>query len=218
MLSPAARNLVGGAGTAILGAFLALHIASDLGTGAKAWYFHSTPVWLLVMGAASLLYLRERARLRRRGVDIDRIFAPCPTSNAPVERTRLAPGLELPRVLTGLWQVADQERGGALLDPEAAARALTPLVDAGLCGFDVADHYGSAERVAGALRRQRPETARCSPGTHQVGAPARGLVARGGGGRGDAVARPDRRGAAGPAPISTPGAIPTRTGWTVSSI
>ncbi len=72
-------------------------------------------------------------------------------------RTRLAPGLELPRVLTGLWQVADQERGGALLDPEAAARALTPLVDAGLCGFDVADHYGSAERVAGALRRQRPE-------------------------------------------------------------
>ncbi len=78
VLSPAARNLVGGAGTAILGAFLALHIASDLGTGAKAWYFHSTPVWLLVMGAASLLFLRERARLRRRGVDIDRIFRTLP--------------------------------------------------------------------------------------------------------------------------------------------
>lgn len=77
--------------------------------------------------------------------------------SAPVERTRLAPGLEISRVLTGLWQVADQERSGAALETEEAARALEPAVDAGFSTFDVADHYGSAELIAGAVRKRRPE-------------------------------------------------------------
>ena len=77
--------------------------------------------------------------------------------SAPVERTRLAPGLPISRVLTGLWQVADQERGGATLKTEDAARALGPAVDAGFSTFDVADHYGSAELIAGAVRKARPE-------------------------------------------------------------
>ena len=74
-----------------------------------------------------------------------------------VERTRLAAGLEVSRVLTGLWQVADQERGGAALETRRAARALEPAVDAGFVTVDVADHYGSAELIAGALRKRRPE-------------------------------------------------------------
>lgn len=73
-----------------------------------------------------------------------------------VERARLAAGLEVSRVLTGLWQVADQERGGAALETEKAARALEPAVDAGFTTFDVADHYGSAELIAGAVRKRRP--------------------------------------------------------------
>ena len=77
--------------------------------------------------------------------------------NGAVERARLAPGLEVSRVLTGLWQVADQERGGAALETERAARALEPAVDAGFTTVDVADHYGSAELIAGALQRRRPE-------------------------------------------------------------
>lgn len=76
--------------------------------------------------------------------------------NRAVERARLAPGLEISRVLTGLWQVADQERGGAALETERAARALEPTVDAGFTTVDVADHYGSAELIAGALRKRRP--------------------------------------------------------------
>ena len=68
-----------------------------------------------------------------------------------MERTLLAPGLEISRVVTGLWQVADQERGGAALDPAAAARAMDPYADAGLTTFDMADHYGSAEVIAGTL-------------------------------------------------------------------
>ncbi len=70
--------------------------------------------------------------------------------------TQLAPGLEISRIVTGLWQVADQERRGRTLDPEDAARALEPCVDAGLTTFDMADHYGSAEIIAGRLARRRP--------------------------------------------------------------
>ncbi|HYX20176.1 MAG TPA: aldo/keto reductase [Thermoanaerobaculia bacterium] len=68
-----------------------------------------------------------------------------------VERTELAPGLSISRVLTGLWQIADMERDGRTLDPDAAALALRPAVEAGLTSFDMADHYGSAEIVAGRL-------------------------------------------------------------------
>ena len=32
------------------------------------------------------------------------------------DRTELAPGLSVSRVVTGLWQVADMERGGKALD------------------------------------------------------------------------------------------------------
>lgn len=69
-----------------------------------------------------------------------------------VDRAALAPDLSVSRVLTGLWQIADMERDGRTLDPEAAARALRPYVDAGLTSFDMADHYGSAEIVARRLR------------------------------------------------------------------
>jgi len=72
-----------------------------------------------------------------------------------VERAPLGPGLEVSRVLTGLWQVADQERGGRVLDPDAASRALEPHADAGLTSFDMADHYGSAEVIAGRLAARR---------------------------------------------------------------
>jgi len=68
------------------------------------------------------------------------------------ERCTIAPGLEVSRVLTGLWQVADMERDGNTMDAQAAAAALVPYVHAGLTAFDMADHYGSAELIAGALR------------------------------------------------------------------
>ncbi len=70
-----------------------------------------------------------------------------------VERCELAPGFTISRVLTGLWQIADMERGGKALDAEATAAAMVPYVDAGLTTFDMADHYGSAEEIAGLFRR-----------------------------------------------------------------
>jgi len=74
------------------------------------------------------------------------------TSN--VDRVALAPDLSISRVLTGLWQIADMERDGRTLDPEATARALAPYAEAGFTSFDMADHYGSAEIVAGLFREQ----------------------------------------------------------------
>ena len=78
VLGRTSQLLVGGGGAAILGLFLVLHIVKDLSTETAAWYFHSTWVWLLVMGVASLIYLREMARLRQRGVDTDRLFGTLP--------------------------------------------------------------------------------------------------------------------------------------------
>jgi aryl-alcohol dehydrogenase-like predicted oxidoreductase/enamine deaminase RidA (YjgF/YER057c/UK114 family) len=65
------------------------------------------------------------------------------------ERTALAAGLEISRMVTGLWQVADMERGGNTLDPDAGAAALASYAEAGFDSFDMADHYGSAEIIAG---------------------------------------------------------------------
>jgi aryl-alcohol dehydrogenase-like predicted oxidoreductase/enamine deaminase RidA (YjgF/YER057c/UK114 family) len=66
-------------------------------------------------------------------------------------RTLLAPGLEISRIVTGLWQVADMERGGTLLDPVQGAADLAAYAAQGFDTFDMADHYGSAEVITGTL-------------------------------------------------------------------
>jgi aryl-alcohol dehydrogenase-like predicted oxidoreductase/enamine deaminase RidA (YjgF/YER057c/UK114 family) len=72
------------------------------------------------------------------------------TAQAPLpERTELAPRLNISRVVTGLWQVADMERAGKTLDPDRAAGLLADYARAGFDTFDMADHYGSAEIITG---------------------------------------------------------------------
>ena len=72
----------------------------------------------------------------------------------PVERVQLAPGFSISRVLTGLWQIADMEREGGTLDADATSEAMGPYVETGFTTFDMADHYGSAEVIAGRFRRR----------------------------------------------------------------
>ncbi len=72
------------------------------------------------------------------------------------ERTTLA-GLDISRLLCGLWQVADIEKGGTTLDPERGADALRAYTEAGFDTFDMADHYGSAEIITGRLLARYPE-------------------------------------------------------------
>ncbi|KAK2729890.1 putative aldo/keto reductase [Colletotrichum kahawae] len=78
------------------------------------------------------------------------------TKTSKVERTTIAGSLEIPRILNGLWQLAgghDQD-----VDVAAAAKAMRPLIDAGLDAFDIADHYGPAELVLGEHARTTDDT------------------------------------------------------------
>jgi aryl-alcohol dehydrogenase-like predicted oxidoreductase/enamine deaminase RidA (YjgF/YER057c/UK114 family) len=79
------------------------------------------------------------------------------TAMAPdLYRSSLAPDLSISRVVTGLWQLADMERDGRVVDIDRAAAAMQPYVDAGLTSFDMADHYGPAELVAGLFHSLSP--------------------------------------------------------------
>ena len=77
LLPPAVQRLVGAAGAGLLGLFLILHTARDLSSDAPAWYFHSTWVWLLVMGVASTIFFTRYRRIRRE-VDTERLFSTLP--------------------------------------------------------------------------------------------------------------------------------------------
>ncbi|MCC6990648.1 MAG: aldo/keto reductase [Acidobacteria bacterium] len=44
------------------------------------------------------------------------------------------------------------ERDGRTIDLDAAARAMSPYIETGFTSFDMADHYGSAEIIAGKCR------------------------------------------------------------------
>lgn len=70
--------------------------------------------------------------------------------------TELAPGLSISKVLTGLWQIADMEKDGNILEPNVTSLAMSPYVEAGLTTFDMADHYGSAEVIAGTFKKTHP--------------------------------------------------------------
>ncbi len=70
-----------------------------------------------------------------------------------MEYCKLAPDLEITRIITGLWQVSDLERNNIKLDTGKAAATLANYAEAGFTTFDMADHYGSAEEIAGALKK-----------------------------------------------------------------
>ena len=72
------------------------------------------------------------------------------------KRIEIAPGLEISRIVTGLWQIADLERNGEMLDPKATATHMDAYVDVGLSTFDMADHYGSSEIITGLYKNTFP--------------------------------------------------------------
>ncbi len=67
----------------------------------------------------------------------------------------LSDSLTISKVLGGLWQVADMERDGKTLDPQQASQAMAGYVKRGITTFDMADHYGSAELIAGAYQNMQ---------------------------------------------------------------
>jgi len=74
-----------------------------------------------------------------------------------VKRTQLSSSLDISKVVTGLWQIADMERDDTKLELKKLADSMLPYVDAGLTSFDMADHYGSAEDIVGIFSADYPE-------------------------------------------------------------
>jgi aryl-alcohol dehydrogenase-like predicted oxidoreductase len=92
------------------------------------------------------------------------------------DRTLLAPGLEISRVVTGLWQVADMERNGRLLDRDTAASAMADYARDGFDSFDMADHYGSAELITGRFLSMQTGTEKPRPTAFTKWCPTPGLM------------------------------------------
>ncbi|MBN3520069.1 aldo/keto reductase [Algoriphagus lutimaris] len=64
----------------------------------------------------------------------------------------LAENLEISRIITGLWQIADMERDGNTLNPVTTSKYMQAYIDSGFTSFDMADHYGSSEIIAGTFK------------------------------------------------------------------
>jgi len=62
--------------------------------------------------------------------------------------------LEIPKVVMGLWQIADMERDGIKVDKEEASKAMMNYYENGFTSFDMADHYGSAEEISGYFKKK----------------------------------------------------------------
>lgn len=69
---------LGGIGTVLLTGFLLIHIVKDMRASLDAWYFHSTPIWLIVMGIATVIYVTYMRRLKKAGVDVESRFKALP--------------------------------------------------------------------------------------------------------------------------------------------
>lgn len=65
-------------GSVMLASFLILHLWKDLTASVDAWYFHSTPIWLIVMIIATIIYLFEYSKLKKSGIDTDKLFSNLP--------------------------------------------------------------------------------------------------------------------------------------------
>ena len=69
----------------------------------------------------------------------------------PSSRLPLTTDIAICRILNGLWQVSGAH--GAI-DPDRAVAAMFQYHDAGFTTWDLADHYGPAEDLIGAFRRE----------------------------------------------------------------
>ena len=73
------RKTIGWSGVILLSFLLIVHIRKDVYSDVDAWYFHSTWVWIIVMGLGTLLYLYQIRRLKKKGVNLHTLFNKLPT-------------------------------------------------------------------------------------------------------------------------------------------
>jgi basic amino acid/polyamine antiporter, APA family len=74
----AARAIIVGIGSVFLICFLLIHTYKDLSSSVDAWYFHSTWIWLIVMGLAAVLFFIRWAKLKKTNPDLVEKFSKLP--------------------------------------------------------------------------------------------------------------------------------------------
>ncbi len=72
------QKALGWSGTIILTGFLVVHTWKDLNAEVGAWYFHSTPIWLIVMAIATAIFYYKHQNLKKEGVDTKTLFSTLP--------------------------------------------------------------------------------------------------------------------------------------------
>ncbi len=72
------QRIIGYGGVILLIVFLSVHTIKDLNADVDAWYFRSTPVWLIVMGIGSAIYCFKTQALKRSGKDLKALFDKLP--------------------------------------------------------------------------------------------------------------------------------------------
>jgi len=76
---PGLRRVLAGLGAVLLTLFLIVHTWKDMTADVSGWYFRSTPLWLIVMALASIIFFREWQGLQAEtGGEAERVFATLP--------------------------------------------------------------------------------------------------------------------------------------------
>ncbi len=73
------RQIIGVFGVLLLLLFLTVHTIKDLKADVEAWYFRSTPIWLIVMAIGSSIYWFKTRSLKRSGIDLKTLFSKLPS-------------------------------------------------------------------------------------------------------------------------------------------
>ena len=66
----------------------------------------------------------------------------------------ISENISVPRILIGLWQIADMEKHGNTLDSNSISKFMKIYADNGFTSFDMADHYGSSEIISGVFKNK----------------------------------------------------------------
>jgi amino acid transporter len=74
----AARAIIVGIGIIFLICFLLIHTYKDLSSSVDAWYFHSTWIWLIVMGMAAVLFFIRWKKLKEADPSLLEKFSKLP--------------------------------------------------------------------------------------------------------------------------------------------
>jgi len=72
------QRIIAVAGIVFLSGFLIIHTLKDLRAEVSTWYFHSTPVWLIVMVGASIFFIFRWKKLQKLGINTKERFSKLP--------------------------------------------------------------------------------------------------------------------------------------------